>query len=197
MPDNDDDRTKVLGLVLLKVAGVVIGIALVVGLGTKVLVSTLGLSGDNTTTTVGSAGPIDDTPLPTTALPVPSDSPTQTPSDNPTDGSPGLPTGTPSDDLSFPSDAATSGRPTLSVSPVYAKPDERINLTGTYPNKDSIDLQVQRMEAGVWKDFPATVSVHVGTFATYVLTSRAGDNQFRVWDAQDKVGSNIVTVTID
>jgi hypothetical protein len=193
MPDNDDDRTKVIGVVLLKVASVVIGIALVVGLGTKVLVSTLGLSDDSTTTTVGPAGPIDDTPLPTTALPVPSDSPTATPSD----GSPGQPTGTPSDDLSFPSDAATSARPTLSVSPVYAKPDERINLTGTYPNKDSMDLQVQRMEAGVWKDFPATVSVHVGTFATYVLTSRAGDNQFRVWDAQDKVGSNIVTVTID
>jgi hypothetical protein len=41
------------------------------------------------------------------------------------------------------------------------------------------------------------VTVNVGTFATYVMTGRPGDQKFRVFDPTSKTASNEVTVTID
>ena len=57
-------------------------------------------------------------------------------------------------------------------------------------------LQVQRMESGAWSDFPVTMSVSGGTFATYVQTSRTGPNKFRVVDTDSDAVSNEVTVTV-
>ena len=45
-------------------------------------------------------------------------------------------------------------------------------------------------------DFPVTMSVSSGTFATYVLTGRVGENQFRVIDTDKDVFSNEVVVTV-
>ena len=59
---------------------------------------------------------------------------------------------------------------------------QQIDLTGTYQAGEGAILQVQRMENGAWSDFPVTMSVSGGTFATYVQTSRTGPNEFRVVD---------------
>jgi hypothetical protein len=116
------------------------------------------------------------TPLPTTALPVPSSSAGTT-----TD----LPTVTPA-----------SGDLNLTAAPVFVKPMERINLTGTWPGHDNQSLLVQRLEDGKWADFGVQVNVNVGTFETYVMTGRSGDQRFRVFDPSTQTGSNDVTVTV-
>jgi hypothetical protein len=76
------------------------------------------------------------------------------------------------------------------------KPSERINLTGQWPGHDNESLLVQRFESGQWTDFGVQVRVNVGTFSTYVLTSRTGDQKFRVFDPGSETASNEVTVTI-
>ena len=73
---------------------------------------------------------------------------------------------------------------------------QQIDLTGTYQAGEGAILQVQRFEDGAWVDFPVTVSVSGGTFATYVLTGRTGPNQFRVVDTDSEAVSNEVTVTV-
>ena len=73
---------------------------------------------------------------------------------------------------------------------------QQIDLTGTYQAGEGAILQVQRMENGSWSDFPVTMSVSGGTFATYVQTSRTGPNEFRVVDTDSDVVSNEVTVTV-
>ena len=68
--------------------------------------------------------------------------------------------------------------------------------TGTYQAGEGAILQVQRLENGTWSDFPVTMSVSGGTFATYVQTAQVGPNQFRVVDTDSQVVSNEVTVTV-
>ncbi|HEX7738301.1 MAG TPA: hypothetical protein VF426_01495 [Marmoricola sp.] len=82
------------------------------------------------------------------------------------------------------------------MTPLTVAPMERINLTGTYGRRDNISLQVQRYENGTWADFPTEADVSLGTFETFVETSHTGANKFRVYDAQNDVGSNVVTVTV-
>ena len=47
----------------------------------------------------------------------------------------------------------------LDISPVVARPMERVNLTGTYKGADNVGLQVQRFEDGNWRDFGVTATV--------------------------------------
>lgn len=84
---------------------------------------------------------------------------------------------------------------TLQAFPAQVSAGERINLTGVYPTGEGATLQVQRFESG-WTDFPVTASVSGGTFATYILTSRAGPTRFRVTDIGNAQSSNAVRVTI-
>ncbi len=163
---------------LFKALGVVVVMGLVIALGTTLMVRSLGLDANE-------AGPVGSAPtgpaqtLPTTALPVPEES---TPTEEPTG-------------LISPSDAPT-GDLQLSITPVLARPMERVNLTGTYAGQDNVSLQVQRFESGAWSDFGVQANVRVGTFETYVMTGRAGENRFRVFDPQADKGSNVVLVTI-
>lgn len=159
-----------------KILGVAVAIGLVVGLGAWVMVKALGLqTSSSNDTTSGNVQPLH--PLPTTALPVPSDtaSPGDTPTSTPTAASTGL---------------------YLSASPVMVKPMERINLTGQWPGQDNESLMVQRFENGAWSDFGVQVRVNVGTFSTYVMTGRTGDQRFRVFDPATRTASNEVTVTV-
>ncbi len=66
--------------------------------------------------------------------------------------------------------AGKKGRIQLDVSPVMARANERVNLTGTYSKADNVGLQVQRFEDGTWRDFGVSATVRVGTFETYVMT---------------------------
>ena len=93
-------------------------------------------------------------------------------------------------------DSAKTGAMRLSISPVSARPMERVNLTGTYKGADNVGLQVQRFEDGNWRDFGVTATVRVGTFETYIMTGRPGEQRFRMYDPQAKEGSNVVLVKI-
>ena len=84
----------------------------------------------------------------------------------------------------------------LSATQQSVSPMQQIDLTGTYQAGEGAILQVQRFENGAWSDFPVTMSVSGGTFATYVQTSRTGANEFRVVDTDTDVVSNEVTVTV-
>jgi len=118
------------------------------------------------------------TPLPTTALPVPGE--------NASPSATGLPTAT----------AVPPGELQLTASPVQVRPMERINLTGQWPGHDNESLLVQRFDGGTWTDFGVDVRVDLGTFATYVMTGRSGDQRFRVFDPSTQTASNEVTITV-
>jgi hypothetical protein len=177
--DDARDPRPDLTAVVLKILGVAVAVGLVIGLGAWVLVKGLGLDAAETAGPgTGQVGPA--TPLPTTALPVPTDSPLPSPDNT------GLVTrtGSPSGDLY------------LNATPVFVNPMERINLTGQWPGHDNESLLVQRFEDGQWADFGVQVRVNVGTFETYVMTGRQGDQKFRVYDPETKTASNDVTVTV-
>ena len=63
--------------------------------------------------------------------------------------------------------------------------------------RTTMQLEVQRFDAGQWTNFGVQATVHVGTFATYIMTGRSGESRFRVFDPQTKQGSNVILVTID
>jgi hypothetical protein len=92
--------------------------------------------------------------------------------------------------------AAPASAITLSAGQESVAAMQQIDLTGTYPSGDGAILQVQRLENGKWADFPVTMSVSNRAFSTYVLTSRAGENTFRVIDTDKDVFSNEVVVTV-
>jgi hypothetical protein len=187
----DEERSGQIGDVVRKGLALLVGMAVVIALGTWLLVRVLGLddTGD-ATDVVGTPQPAH--PLPSTALPVPSDSASP---DDETSEEPAEPTGEstgPSPGSSVP------GAPDLrlSITPLTAAPMERLNVTGTYAGHDNVSLQVQRREGGVWADFPTTARVNMGTFETYVKTSHPGPNRFRVYDPAEDKASNVITIII-
>jgi hypothetical protein len=177
--DEDGERSAQVRRTLLVVLGILVALGIVVAVGTSLMVRSLGLDQGDDTGALG-AGSGSREPLPTTALPVPgeSESPTDTPSDLVTPKGP------------------KRGQIQLDVSPLQARPMERINLTGTYQGADNLQLQVQRFDSGAWQDFGVQATVRVGTYETYVMTGRSGENRFRVYDASTGKGSNVVLVTI-
>lgn len=180
--DQEDDRSRqqVILTVVLKFVGVAIVVCVGIGVATHIVVNSLGLK-DTRISGLGPAPVEPITPLPTTALPVPTQLPSQP---TPT----GIFTGTPTD--------VPSGDLALSASPVMVKPMERINLTGSWAGHDAMGLMVQRFENGRWVDFGIQTQVNVGTFGTYVQTGHVGDNKFRVIDPNTGTTSNEVTVTV-
>ncbi|MBO9521994.1 MAG: hypothetical protein J7518_10700 [Nocardioidaceae bacterium] len=177
----DEERRQLFVSAGVKVLGVAVAIGLAIGLGTYVVVKSLGLD-ETDTGALGQVHVDPVTPLPTTALPVPTDLPT--PSGEPS----GLITNTPT--------GGATGGLTLSASPVFVKPGERINLTGTWPGHDAMGLLVQRKLGADWSDFGVQTQVSVGTYDTWVITNRTGDQIFRVYDPASKTASNEVKVTV-
>lgn len=174
--ETDDDQVR---RALLKALGVVVGIAVLIALGTLVVVRGLGLDDDTSpgsTAVVPSSAPR--SALPTKALPVPGESAkSKAPS-------------------ASASPARKNGGLELAVSPLRAAAGERVNLTGSYRGADNLQLEVQRFEGGAWSDFGVQATVRVGEYATYVLTGRTGEQRFRMWDPAARKGSNVVLVTI-
>jgi hypothetical protein len=84
----------------------------------------------------------------------------------------------------------------LSAGQTEVSPMEQIDLTGVFPGGEGAILQVQRFEGGKWEDFPVTASVSNETFSTYIQTSQAGVNRFRVIDTDSRKASNEVRVKI-
>jgi hypothetical protein len=176
----DHERQLEVTAVVLKVLGVAVAVGLVIGLGAWVMVKALGLdSADVSDIGPGQVQPV--SPLPTTALPGPSDS---TP---PTPDSTGLATNGPT---------PGPGDLFLNASPVFVKPMEKIYLTGQWPGHDNEGLLVQRFENGKWTDFGVQTKLNLGTFETYVMTGHSGDQRFRVFDPTSNTASNEVKITV-
>jgi hypothetical protein len=177
--EDERERRQEIASVLFKLGGVVVAIGLVIGVGAWLMVKALDLDESEATGGVGS-GPVQPvTPLPTTALPVPSES--ASPDDT------GLVSRT----------SSPKGDLYLNASPVIVGEMERINLTGRWLGHDNEGLLVQRFEDGSWVDFGVQANVNVGTFETYVMTGRPGDNRFRVFDPRTETASNEVTITVE
>jgi len=180
---SDEGRSAQVRGALLKALAAVIVIGVVIALGTTIVVRALGLNeGDDSPGPVGAAPKGPAKTLPTTALPVPS-----------ADSKDAEPTEEPSQSAS--PDAAGKGDIELDLSPIEVRPMERVNLTGRYKGADNVGLQVQRFEDGDWQDFGVDVTVHQGTYATYVQTGRPGEQRFRMYDPATRQGSNVVLVT--
>jgi hypothetical protein len=178
---DDEERSAQVRSALIKAVAVVVVIGVFIALGTTIVVRALGLDETDSPGPVGSVPSGPPEALPTTALPVPGAEETE-PTDEPSDRA------TPKEDR--------KGRIELDVSPLRARPMERVNLTGTYRRMDNVELQVQRFEDGEWRDFGVGATVRVGTYETYVMTGRPGENRFRMFDPATRKGSNVVLVTI-
>ncbi len=178
---SDEERSAQVRSALFKALGVVVVIGVLIFLGTTVMVRALGLNDDSGAGPVGAQPDSPTQPLPSTALPVPGDE--DKPDDEPS--------------ASESADAGPPGRIELAISPVLARPMERVNFTGTYKGADNLQLEVQRFEDGKWSNFGVQATVRVGTFETYIMTGRTGENRFRVLDPSTQEGSNVILVTID
>ena len=178
---DDDDGSEQVSSVLMKGLLVIVLIGVVIALGTTIVVRALGLNEGSSSGPVGSDSTEVTEPMPTTALPVPGE-------DEKSEDEFGE---------QVPPKAGKKGRIQLDVFPVMVRPNERVNLTGTYPKADNVGLQVQRFEEGKWRDFGVSATVRVGTFETYVMTGQSGEQRFRMYDPSAKEGSNVVLVTID
>ncbi len=175
---SEEDRAAQVRGALLKAFAVVVVIGVVIALGTTFVVRALGLNESDSPGPVGAASSAPDKPLPTKAIPQPGEK-TAKPDKQPSPKS------------------AKPDRIQLAVSPVLARPMERVNLTGTYRGADNVALQVQRFEDGNWQDFGVDATVRVGTYETYIMTGRPGEQRFRMFDPRGREGSNVVLVTID
>ena len=179
---DEDEGSEQVSSVLFKALIVIVLIGVVIALGTTIVVRALGLNeGASSSGPVGSDSETTK-PLPTSALPVPGED--EGSDDKPDEDVPAKPAG-------------KKGRIQLDVSPVMARANERVNLTGTYKKADNVGLQVQRFEDGTWRDFGVSATVRVGTFETYVMTGQVGEHRFRMYDPAAKEPSNVVLVTID
>lgn len=179
----DEERSAQVRSALFKALAVLAVIGVLIFLGTTIMVRALDLNQSSSPGPVGSGSDGPAKALPTTALPVP-------------DEKSGQPSDAPSASESATPDVGKRGDLELSISPIRARPMERINLTGTYKGADNLQLEVQRFDSGKWSNFGVQATVRVGTFATYIMTGHTGENRFRVYDPQTQKGSNVILVTI-
>lgn len=172
-----ENRPVLTGLVAL--VGVAVAIGLLGGLAVLVGVKATGI-GDATTARDDSGSSA------TFNLPKPTDTSSESATLDPVEPAPGGESSSeaPADGIS------------LTATQQTVAPMQQIDLTGTYQAGEGAILQVQRFENDTWTDFPVTMSVSGGTFATYVQTSRTGPNKFRVVDTDSDVVSNEITVTV-
>jgi hypothetical protein len=179
MPSPDESPQRTLAAAL----GAMLGVALVVGLAVAgVILTVVKLSGVGGERDAQEAAP--------QSMFMPEYQPTQSAAPRPSgSGGSQQPTRSPS--------ATPSNAIRLEVSPREASPGDQLDFSGTYRGGDGASLQVQRKEGGSWIDFPVTATVQNERFATYIITSRAGKNTFRVYDKDEEQGSNAVTVTLE
>ena len=169
---SDEERSAQVRGALLKALGVVVVIGVLIFLGTTIMVRALGLNDGSDTGPVGAAARRADRAAPDHGAARPRGR--------------GKPDDEPSESES--PDAGQPGRIELAISPVLARPMERVNFTGTYKGADNLQLEVQRFEDGEWSDFGVQATVRVGTFETYIMTGRTGENRFRVFDPEHRGG---------
>lgn len=178
--DQRDDQRRQMTQALAKVVAIAAVLGVLIGGGAWAVISAVGVPESAEEIPEVTATP---SALPTRALDA-DESPSAEPSQQPS--------ATPS-----PTPTREPRELSLSGSPASVGPGERINLTGSWPGKDNVTLQVQRREGGSWGSFAGvTAQVSAGQFSTWVLTSRTGPARFRVFDPGSGTASNPVLVTI-
>lgn len=161
---------------LLKVLALALVIGLGLGFGMYAVIRASGLG--ESSSPVIATGSSTAKPLPTTAI-------TPTPSQRPSASR--SPTAAP----------PPKNRIQLVATPKRVGPGQRINLTGNFPGSDGAVLAVQRREAGRWVPFAGiSTTVRGGAFATYILTTRTGQQAFRVALVGGRLTSNPVRVQV-
>lgn len=189
-PDPGPDRPVVDGLIAL--VGVAVIVGLILGGGALLATKMLGLGGDSAGSTSGAGESL--------YLPRPS----------PTDPATGplvtLDTG---DEAAGDESASASPKEkrkkkekkekkiTLQTGQTEVEPMGRVDLSGIYPGGEGQILQVERLEDGVWEEFPTQASVSNEQFSTYVQTGLPGKHVFRVRDNQTGKTSNKVEITVN
>lgn len=194
-PDEPEETVRenhvlVVGLRIVLVSLVVIVGILLVG---RFLVAKLDLHADRDSGTF-LGGPVPVSPIVQPSAP----SPTSTGSDAPatvqdtampTLSEPPAPTDIP------PAEPVPPGL-VLSISPSTVGSGETFQVSGTYAGRDGVELQLQRLEGGIWADYPNQVNVSMGTFSTTASSTMSGANSFRVYDQNANRASNVVTVLV-
>lgn len=189
---SEEDRAAQVRSALLKALGVIVAVAVVIALGTTLVVHALGLNDNDSTGPAGAGATAPDPVLPTTALPAPSSGTSEEPEPS-TDASPSASSSASPGSSASP---VSTGKIRLDISPVQVQPNERVNLTGRYRGADNVGLEVQRFQNGTWQDFGVGVTVRLGTYSTYIQTGRPGEQRFRVYDPAADQSSNVGLVTI-
>ena len=195
MPDRevqDKDRPVIAGLVAL--VGVGLAVGLIAGLAALVGVQVLGVGDAGASgKATGAQSLYLPTPKPTKAASGPLITLAPEPSQGGSAGGGGGSEPEKTDKPGKKKDKEIS----LSASQTSISAMQQLDLTGVYPGGEGAILQVQRFTDGSWTDFPVTVPVSDETFTTYVQTSQAGRNRFRVVDTESGLQSNEVKVTVN
>lgn len=140
-------------------------------------------------TSTGS-GPVPVNPI--TMPPTPSATPTDSSAASsplPTLSEAPAPTDTP------PSDPLPPGL-VLTISPDSVASGQTFTVSGTYSGRDGVSLQLQRLEDGIWADYPNDVEVAMGQYSTTASSTMTGTNSFRVFDQSTNRASNVVSVLV-
>lgn len=129
------------------------------------------------------------------------------PVDPPTQSSPSAPS--PTTDIGDSSDYTPPPSPTgvpqiaemppglaFKIEPASVGSGQSFRVSGTYEGRDGVPLTLQRMENGVWADYPNEILVTMGTFSTTASSTLPGVNSFRVYDQSLNRASNVVTLLV-
>lgn len=189
-PEPDDERDNHALIVGLRIALVTLLVIVGILLAGNVLIARLDLRGDHDGNGfVG--GPVPVSPIPPSSA---------TPSASPAASSiqdPALPTLSqrPAPTDIPPSEPVPPGL-VLTISPSSVGSGQTFSVNGTYAGRDGVQLQLQRLENGVWADYPNDITVSMGTYSTTATSTMTGTNSFRVYDQTANRSSNVVSVLV-
>lgn len=84
----------------------------------------------------------------------------------------------------------------LQVTPATIGSGQSFTVSGTYAGRDGVQLRLQRLEDGIWADYPNNIVVTMGTYSTIASSTMAGTNSFRTYDQSTGRSSNVVSVLV-
>ncbi|MGH3367747.1 MAG: hypothetical protein ACRDOY_11130 [Nocardioidaceae bacterium] len=196
-PEQHEFRRRAIRAALI-VAGISVGIGLIIGGLTSAAIKLTGVLPEPTTSLTPRAEETDagSNELPTPSLAKsPSPSPTRTTRSaaaSPTPAASPSPSPSPKKTRAPKPDRAIQ----LNTSSRTVSSYQQVTLSGRYPGGNGTTLQVQRREGGSWAAFPTSATVEGGSFSTYVALGQPGANQLRVIDQATGRASNVVVVTV-
>lgn len=187
----DEERENHVLIVALRIAFVSLVVVVGILLAGKYLVAKLDLHGDRDTSGYG-GGPVPVSPIPQdvpSASPTPDYSGAVDTTPLPSLSEPPAPTDIP------PIQPAPPGL-VLTISPTSVGSGQVFTVSGTYAGRDGVQLQLQRMENGIWADYPNQITVSMGTYSTTASSTMTGTNTFRVYDQSSNRASNVVSILV-